>query len=189
MEHLTYGWEVVKEDLKGWIIFNLVLGIVIGFTFGLGAFLIPNAFRAILKSLPNRKAPEVGALFNFDNIANDAITLIVQSAVNFVGFLACGLGTLVTGPLTSWMVLLCAENRYAPVDCFKASMAHAKSRIVEILIFHIVLSLVVTIGSIVTCGLGSLVLSPVAYVAICRFYELERDNIISAASAEQIPML
>ncbi len=188
MEHLTYGWSVVvvKENLVGWIIFGLVFGVVN--SFGIGFLLLPNAFRASKRAMQSGEAPEIGDLFNFDNIANDAVAMCIAAAVNFVGALLCGIGILVTAPLTFWVAHLAAEGRYAPMDAVKASVAHAKGNIASILIFMIILSLSMSLGTMLTCGLGAFVLPPIALVAMCHFYEQERDAIAAAANAAQIPM-
>lgn len=84
---------------------------------------------------------------------------------------------------------LCADRLYAPVDCLKASFAHAKSHVGEVFITIMLISIVMTLGIIFTCGLGVLVSTPLVFLALERFYASHRENIIAAADAAGIPRM
>ena len=189
MEYFSYAWGKVKQDLLGWTIINLVFTLVVTFSSGFGVILTPNYYRAIQKSLGINKSPNVVELFELDNISDDAITVLVFICVNSLGVLLCGLGQFVTAPFTYWMLSLCAEKQFKPVDCCKASIAHAQGKIVDIWKFIIIMSIMTFVITIFTCGLGALIASPMWLIAVTRCYEEERESILEAAKDQGLHSL
>ena len=181
MDYLTYGWGVVKENLVPWIIWGIVASIGMGIPI-LGIVVMMNAYRAIPKAVEANAAPEIGDLFNFDNASGDIVGGIIISLAMFSGLMVCGIGRLATVAIFFFGIFLVADGRYAGVDAAKASLAHGKANIAKILITLLIVQVVVVVGSVVTCGLGALVLYPVALVGFHKFYTDNRDDIIAAAT-------
>ena len=118
-----------------------------------------------------------------------ALSDYLIAAPNALGALFCGLGQLITTPYSFWMLFLCAEKHFKPIDCFKASMSHAKGRMLDIWLFIIIVGLTLSLITVFTCGLGFFVIYPMFFIAIARYYEIERDNILEAAKKEGLNSL
>jgi uncharacterized membrane protein len=185
MEHFSAGWNIVKENLVGWIIFSLVWGITA--SFGVGILLLPNVYRAVRDAINSNSAPEIGALFNFDNITEDAIGMIIFAVAQFVGSIALGIGALVAGVLFFWIPPLLAENRVAGAESWKASLAHSKGNFVDILVFGLVAGVVNFAGALL-CGLGTIVTLPVTLAASWLFYSQNRDEIAQLSAQEGLQL-
>lgn len=188
MEHFSSGWNVVKENLVGWVIFSVVFMLVVSFTFGLGVVLVPNAMRCVRDAIDSSSAPEIGGLFNFDNITDDAIGMIISMVANMVGSMLAGIGAIITGVLFFWIAPLLADKRVAGAESWKASLAHTKGNFVDILIFTLVASVVNMVGSL-ACGLGLLVTIPVTLAATWLFYADQRDQILQLAQQDGVNLL
>lgn len=186
MEHYTEAWETVKQDLVPWIILYVVFSVVLSFTGGLGILLMPNLFRTVRKALAQGTAPEVGDLFNFDYLTDDLVGMLLKSIADFIGSLACGVGAIVTGVLFFWVPLIATENRYDGMGLMKASLAHAKGEFGAILVF-LIIAMVVNFIGVMLCCIGIFVTAPVTFVAMVKFYEAHRDNILAAADAAGVP--
>lgn len=187
MDHLKYAWQIVSENLVGWIIFGLVFSLAISFTGGLLVLLLPNAIRATRKAIGANAAPEIGELFSFDTITDDAIAMIGQGAANFVGGLLCGIGALATAPLFLFAPFVVSEGAYDGVGSLKTTLEHGKANIPGNLIQMLIIGVVLSIATMFTFGLGGLIASPLALVAFEHFYQEQRPNILAAAQAAQIP--
>ena len=180
MEHFTNGWETVKQDLVPWLILYVVFSVVISATGGLGLILLPNVFRATRKSLAEGGAPEIGDLFNFDNLTDDLVGMLLKSVADMIGSMLCGIGAIATGVLFFWVPLLATENRYDGPGLMKASFAHAKGNFGEIFVF-VLIAMVVNFIGLLLCCIGLFVTAPVTLVATALFYETNRDAILAAA--------
>ena len=185
VEHFTSGWEIVKPNLVPWLLTGLVLMMLM--SLGVGMFLLPNFYRVTRKAIDNNAPPDVGGLFEFDNIADDIIAMLLYSVAITVGLFVCVVGALVTGVLFFWVPMIAAEGHYAPMDMMKASLAHAKANFVPILVFLIVASLINNIAASL-CMLPVLLSAPVTLVAAWRAYESNRDAIHQAAREQGIPL-
>lgn len=188
MDHLKAAFEIFKRNPIEWIFLGFVFGLVS--QIGIGIFLVPNFIRIARKAAPvGAPAPQLNELFNMDHMSDDLTTTFVLFLAIFLGLFACIIGAYVVYILGIWTMHLCADRLYAPIDCLKASFAHAKSNVGEILITLIVLGLAVTFGVIFTCGLGLLVTTPLMVITLERFYASHRENIIAAADAAGIPRM
>lgn len=187
MDHLKYAWEVVSQNLVGWIIFGLVFGVVVSFTGGLGAVLLPNAIRATRKAIAGNAQPEVGELFVFDTIADDAVTMVGQGIANFVGTLLCGIGVLATAPIFLFAPYVVAEGTYDAMGSLKVSLEHGKANIAGNLIQMLIIGVVLNIFISVTLGFGAIIATPIALVAFEHFYQEQRAHVLAAGQAAQIP--
>ncbi|MCO4760963.1 MAG: hypothetical protein KC502_05625 [Myxococcales bacterium] len=186
MDQFKETWEMMKGDLVPWVILMLVFSLINSFTGGFGFLLVPNLFRTIRNALREERAPEMGELFQFDDISDDLVTMILQSVANFVGFMLCFVGAIVTSVLFFWAPMLAADGDFAPMDAMKASMAHGKENFGEIIMFMIMAAVINTVGFMVCC-VGILVTAPLTVVAAWRFYESHRDAILAAADAQGLP--
>jgi len=180
MEHFSSGWATVKEDIVPWLTLYVVFTVLLLFTGGLGIILLPNMFRAARKALAEGTAPEIGDLFNFDNLTDDLVGMMLKGIADFCGSLACGVGAIFTSVLFFWVPLLATENRYDGVGLLKASLAHSKGNFGEILVFLIVAIIVNFVGFLMCC-VGIFLTAPVTFVAMVHFYEANRDAILAAA--------
>ncbi len=183
MDHFKESWEIIKPDLVPWVVLFLVFSILNSFTGGLAVLLIPNLYRTCRDALREQRAPEIGDLFNFDEVGDDIVTMVLQYIANMVGALFCGIGALVTGVLFFWAPMLAAEGEFAPVDAMKASMAHAKANFGEIFMFLLV-GMILNFVGVLVCCVGILVTVPVTFVAMWRFFEQHKAAIMAAADAE-----
>lgn len=187
MDHLKYAWEVVSQNLVGWIIFGLVFGVVVSFTGGLGIILMPNAIRATRKAIGANAGPEVGELFVFDTIADDAVTMVGQGVANMVGSLLCGFGVLATAPIFLFAPYVVTEGSYDAMGSLKVSLEHGKANIVGNLIQMLIIGIVLSIFGSVTLGFGYIIATPIALVAFEHFYQEQRPHVLAAGQAAQIP--
>jgi uncharacterized membrane protein len=183
-DHFKSGWQVVKNGLVGWIIFGIVLMVLM--SFGVGIFFMPNAYRAIRNAAQAQSAPEIGALFNFDHIVEDAVAMIVYTVAIWIGSLLCGVGAIAAMLLLFWLPMLAAEGRYAAIDAAKASLAHAKANIGAIVVF-LLIAWLINMGGAMVCYVGVLVTFPVTMAAQWLFYSQHRDAILAAANAAGVP--
>jgi uncharacterized membrane protein len=188
MEHLKYAWTIISENLVGWIIFGLVFSVAISFTGGLLFVLLPNAIRATRKGIASNAAPEVGELFDFAAISDDAIAMIGQGVANFVGGLLCGIGALATAPIFLFAPHVVSEGHYDGVSSLKTAMEHGKGNIVGHLIQMLIIGVILNIFMMFTLGFGALIATPLALVAFEHFYQEQRPHILAAAQAAQIPV-
>ncbi len=184
LDHFKAAWPIVKENLVGWIIYGVVLSIVL--SFGVGVFLMPNAYRGVRNAIARQESPSIGDLFNFDNIASDIIHIVVFAVAVSIGNVLCVIPGIALAFLLFWMPFLAADNKFAAVDAAKASLAHAKSNIVPIILFLIVASILNQIAAFL-CVIPVLVTVPLTIVAGWLYYSAERDNIMAAAQAAGIP--
>ena len=188
MEHLKYAWQIVSENLVGWIIFGAVFTLVNSVTSGLGLLLLmPNAIRATRKAIAANAAPELGDLFQFDTIADDAIAMLGQFVANTVGSLLCGIGTLATAPIFLFAPFIVTEGTYDGVGSLKVSLEHGKQNIAGNLIQMLLVGGSLVLFTLVTCFLGGLIAMPLALVAFEHFYQEQRPHVFAAAQAAQIP--
>jgi len=185
-DHFKAAWPIVKANLVGWLIFIFVLGIVNSVTGGLGVILMPNAYRAVRNAIVRQEGPSVGDLFNFDNIMDDLVAVIVWIGGISLGSLLCFVGAPVVALLLFWMPMLAAEGKFAALDAAKASLAHAKGNIGGILMFYIA-SMVVVFVAMLCCYLPVFLAAPVVFVAHWMYFESQRDAIYAAALEAGVP--
>lgn len=178
MDYIKAAWPIVKENLVGWVIYFLVFGVTLGF--GIGFFFIPNAFRGAMTAIDDNAAPEVGALFNFDNISSDAVGMVVFGFAYTLGMFACGIGALVVGVLGFFTPMILAEGNHEPIDAIKASFAGSKEIAVQIFVFLIISSIVNMVGAM-ACYIGSLVTGPIVFVAAILYWRDVREQVLAAS--------
>ena len=187
MDHLKYAWEVVSQNLVGWIIFGLVFGVVLNLTLGFGILLLPNAIRATRKAMTTGTAPEFAELFVFDTIADDAVAVIGMLVANMAGALVCGVGQLVTAPIFIFAPHIVTEGSYDGVGSIKVALEYGKANLVAILVPLLLVSVTISIFSLVTCGIGAILATPLSLVALEHLYQQHRGQVIAAGQAAQIP--
>ena len=188
MDNLKYGWEVVSQNLVGWIIFSLVFGCVVSFTFGLGMVLTPNALRATRKAVVADSAPEIGELFNFDNLKEDAIVMVLSMVAHSIGSMVCGIGVLVTLPLFFFAQYLESDGSCSATDAMRVSLEHGKDNLLPHLWELLLMSIVVSLLGSLTMGFGYLIGAPVLLVAFEKYYQDSRGAILNSANNVQISL-
>ena len=188
MEHLQYAWAVVKENLLGWVVFGFVFGAATSLTSGLLLILMPNAIRATRKAIAGNAAPDLGDLFQFDTIADDAIAMLGQGVANIVGGVLCCVGAVVTAPIFLFAPHVASENAYDGVGSLKVTFEHGKGNLVGNLIQMLLIGIVLNVFIFVTFGIGMVLATPLALVAFEHFYQEQRPHILAAAQAAQIPV-
>lgn len=185
MPYLKAGWNIVIEHPWEWIVvtvFYLYLLMI-----GIGILFLPNMVRISRKAADQGVPPSVSDLFNFDHFTDDALAVIVQKIAVAVGLCFCLIGSPILSILLFWTAHLAADGLYEPLDCLKASFAHAKRNWLHILINALPIWVVVHIGVFFTCGVGIILGMPIMIVAIERFYRSECEAIVAAADAAGIP--
>ncbi len=187
MDHFSSAWNIVKENLGPWIILGLVYMVLNSVTGGLAALLItPNLFRAIGKAVDQNIAPEVGDLFNFDNIGEDVVAMLLYGVAAAIGSIICGVGVIIPMVLFFWVPVLASEGRYAAVESMKASLAHAKENLGPVVIFIVLAAAINTVASIL-CLLPLLLTMPITFVAMWLYFRQEQANIHQAAATAGVP--
>jgi uncharacterized membrane protein len=185
MPYLKTAWDIVIEHPWEWIVvtvFYLYLLMV-----GIGILFLPNMIRIARKAADQGVPPNVGDLFNFDHFSDDALAVIVQKVAIGLGLCLCFIGSPIIAVLLYWTMHLAADGIYAPIDCLKASFAHAKSNWFHIFLNVTVIWVVVHACAFFTCGVGMLLGVPIMIVAIERFYRSQLSEIIAAADAAGVP--
>jgi len=185
MPYLKTAWDIVIRHPWEWIVltvFYLYLLMV-----GIGILFAPNMIRIARKAADQGVPPTVSDLFNFDHFADDALAVIVQKVAIGIGLCLCLIGSPIIAILLYWTLHLAADRIYAPIDCLKASFAHAKSHGFDIFINVFVIWMVVHVCAFFTCGLGMLLGMPIMIVAIERFYRSQLGAILAAGDAAGIP--
>ncbi|MCB9745408.1 MAG: hypothetical protein H6740_22710 [Alphaproteobacteria bacterium] len=189
MEHYSAAWADIKDNVGGWVVYALVFLVINSFTGGLGAILLmPNMFRGIKKALDGGVAPDMGDLFNFDKIGDDAVAMLIYFVAIMVGSIACGIGAIVAAILFAWIPMIAAEGRFAAADSWKVSLAHAKGAAVDIFVFQLIGGIMVSVASML-CVLPVFVALPVLLAAQWKFYEANRDEIYKLASQEGVAQI
>lgn len=181
MEHISNGFGHVKENLVGWIIFGLVL--LIAQSFLIGIFLLPQAYRAIGKAIDNDAAPELGDLFNFDNIGTDAMVMLIYLLAILVGLCLCVLPGWAAAILLFWAPMIAADHpEMAPMDIMKTSFEASKSRFIAILIFALIAGLLQMVATML-CYFPVFVAWPTILTGQLLFWRAEKEGIMEAAPA------
>ncbi len=188
MEHFSSGWDAIRDQLLGWILFSVVFTVVISVTFGLGIFLVPNAMRCVRDAIDSGGAPDIGGLFSFDQIAEDLVGMLISLGANLLGSTLAGVGAIITGVLFFWIPPLLADGRVSGAESWKASLAHSKEHFVDILVFTLVASAINFVGAML-CGLGLLITVPVTLAASWLFYAEQRDQILELAQRDGVGLL
>lgn len=185
MVYFKFGWDVFKKDVVAWLL--LVLVFMAATQVLIGYVMIPQMIRVVRKSIQTGVAPAVGDFVNFDHLADDAVVMLILMGIYFGAALFCVFPVYPAMLLMFWTQHLAAENRYEPMDCIKASFAHAKENWGAMLGVIIVVGLMTTLVGMVTCGFGMFVMIPVMWIAWEKFYLDNRDDIFAAAAAAGIP--
>ncbi len=195
-DYVKEGWEVVKGNLVGWVIALLVGGIVQSICGLIGPIIAHNFLGMCRDAKREGKAPEIGALFKFDNAVNIWLagvvpmapvilmgmcvgivpTIVAQISPGLAGIVTLALllvllvVNLIVPALFIWTMPLVVDKGMPWMAAMKTSMRYTKAGLVSHIIFMFVLGIVVFVGYIL-CGLGALVTIPVAINAIWIAYE------------------
>jgi len=188
VDNLKYGWEVVSQNLVGWVIFGLVFGCVVSFTGGLGMVLTPNALRAVRKAAGSDAAPEIGELFQFDNIKEDAIVMIASMVVHGIGSMLCGIGAIATMGLFFFAQYLESDGSCDASGAMRVSVEYSKKEVLVHIWDIMLMAIVISIFGAVTMGLGYLVGTPVLLVAFEKYYQDHRGQIYATAKTAGLSM-
>ena len=181
MEHIANGFGHVKENLVGWIIFGLVL--LIAQSFIIGIFLLPQAYRAIGKAIDKDAAPELGDLFNFDNIGTDAVVVVISLVAIVVGLMLCVLPGWAAALLLFWAPMIAADHpEMAPMDIIKTSFEASKSRFVAVLIFGLLAGVLQMVATML-CYFPVFVAFPTILAGQLLFFRAEKEGIMAGAPA------
>ena len=188
MDNLKYGWSVVSQNLVGWVIFGVVFGCVVSFTMGLGVVLMPNALRATRKAVLADAAPEVGELFQFDQLKEDAIVMVASMVAHSIGSMLCGIGALATLGMFFFAPYLESDGSCDASGAMRVSLEHGSKNLMPHLWELLVMTIIVSIVGTVTFGLGYLVGTPVLLVAFEKYYQDTRGEIYAVAKTASLSM-
>ncbi len=186
-DYYSKAWGELSKNLVSWVIFYLVFMVVAGFTCGLGIVLMPNVMREVRDCVATGRGPEIGALFKFDRISNDAVNAILFYAAIFVGSWVI-IGSLVAAVLLQLLFPLAADDRYAPMDNAKLSVKHVLAHLGDHIVFFLIGAAIVTISSLL-CYVPVLVAAPLVGIAQWLWYQDLRAELDQIASAEGVRMI
>lgn len=169
-DYIKGGWEIVKPNLVPSIVATLCMCIPI-----LNIQIIINYMRMVKDAKNGGKPIDIGGLFNFDNIVNNIIAMLIIGVANGFCFLI--------GPLFLFAPCILADKPgIGFMDAVKGSLGFGKGNYVPSLIFMIVCGILLVICEIL-CFLPILVGLPIVLAAHVLAYE-EHKAAVAAAAAE-----
>ena len=181
LETYKRAWRLFMRHPLAWILtaaVPLLLGMA---TCCLGLVLCVNLMREAAAAIDEERAPTLNTLFSFDNIAEDALTLIIVGGTGLILSSFGGIGGLFAGIPMIWMLCLAVDGRYPPLEAAQISVFHGLSDLGRVVPFGLFTAL---LGYAPLClFLPVFIVVPVAAIAHWLLYTELRDDI--EAIAEQ----
>jgi uncharacterized membrane protein len=188
MAELDRAWSIVREDLFAWVLLTTLFLVIVVASGGLGFLLYGNLLRAAGRAIDARAPPEIGHLFEFSDVGDEIVTILIKLLADSLGITVCLIGVLVTHVLTFWLPHLAIEGRYDPVAATRACFAHTSKDPSAIFAFNAELSLLNSFG-LLCCCVGLLLTLPITLVAMDLHWREHRDEVYAAADAAGVPRL
>ena len=180
LNYYKRSWALVSKNLVGWVLMYTVLFVVSLMTCGLGSVLSPNAYREMKRCVDEDAAPELGGLFNLDNIATDAVNALIYVGAVMLGGMVGGVGGTIAGVVLSFMMPLAAENAHDPMTNAKLSLKHVGKH-PETHIILVLIGSAISMPAIFLCLLPLPLVMPVIAMAGYLYYRDSRPEIDAIA--------
>lgn len=142
-----------------------MITMTIGYTLALVvAFIISKGLIEAVLVICDGQEPDLGRVFNFENIGPYVLTALLFGVVVMVGSILCIIpGIIANVALQFWPYAVVDEDK-GPVDALKASWELVSTRTGEVLIFLLGMWALNLVGALL-CGLGLIVTIPITMIA------------------------
>ncbi len=177
------AWALVREDFWLHALIALIFAAVNGT--GVGVLIVGpltcGYYYVILQKLQNpRQGLDINKLSRgFDIFLDSFMGWLLLTVFCSLGSVACLVGSFIVYGLLVFALPLIADRQMGFWDAISMSYDRAKDHWLGLSVFMLVLSLLVGLGTALTCGLGYFALFPIMHVAIVLAY---RDNFQTPAS-------
>lgn len=165
-EAFSEAWQIYREELVAWAVFSAVPVLVGTLIPVVGALvLLPNVLREAEAAIAARRAPEVGAIFSFDEIGRDLVTSLLYLAAQGVGALFCCIGQPIAWLFCWYSLELSADGRVSPVDALRASAKWVGQNLGPTLTMALVSVALNSLGASLGFGFGVFLTMPLVFIA------------------------
>ena len=163
------GWQLVKNDLGGFILVSLIFALLSGVPLISGA-LIAGMHIYCLRKLLGRQAEFADLFKGFNFFVPTLVASIVIGLFTFGGTLLCIIPGLVVAAMYKFTYLFIVDKRMDFWQAMQASHAVAKNDYFGFTIFLLAMAGVNLLG-VLCCIVGVLVTIPVTFAAITVAYQ------------------
>lgn len=196
-EVISQAWELYRAQIGNWVIISLVLALAVGaVTFAidrvaslLGASILwapPRIALNVLNSAIGYTLVGLALYIAIRHVRGDAPSLdrlsevtpkfgkllvasIVMAVINIIAVILCILPVLVTSGLLMFTLPLIVDQDMEPIEAVQRSFEMLKAQWLMATLFHLVASLLGTIG-IVACGVGIVFTLPLFLLSVALQY-------------------
>lgn len=183
-EWINEAWALVREDFWMHALIALIFAAIHGTAVGtiITGPLMVGYMHIILEKLRNRQqALNINGLsLGFDRFLDGFLAWLLIGIFTGLGSLACFVGAIVVAALMLFTYPLIADRQRGFWEAISESYEVAKNQWFGLSVFVLVIGILTTLISALTCGLGYFVAFPLMQVAIALAY---RDNFTTATSA------
>lgn len=179
--HYKQALDIFQKDPVPWVLLYGAQLVISVFTFGLGTLLVPNVMRATRDALDNETAPDLGALFQFDDFLEDAIAAGGLLVVTMVG-------SSIVGPLSTLLAMLLSyappavtEKHVGGLDALQLSANYVIKDPVPV-ILHGLSGMVLNLPGL-CCFFPLFVTLPITGIAHWLLYQQVRDGVLQIPAA------
>ncbi len=177
--------DIFKRDFVGWLLIGLVLIVAASFIPLLGGLLLlPNALREGDRAIEESRAPDVAALFNFDNMGLDLVSMLLYMAAQALGSLACCIGGPVAWILFWFSAEVSADGRVSATDTLKVSYLWSKSHLGDAIGLAVLSVLLNSVGS--SFVVGVFLTFPFTLIAWVIYWRMVRHEVYALAIKEGV---
>jgi uncharacterized membrane protein len=168
-DYIKGGVEIFKANLVPSLVATLCMMIPL-----VGIQVQVNFLKAVKEAKNNGKPIEIGALFDFANVVNNIVAMIIMVIAGY----CCLVPMMVLFMIPP---ILADHPGISFMDAVKAALAFGKQNIVPMILLTLVIGIFISIGSF--CFVGIFATLPIGLAAHWLAYE-EHKAAIHAAAAE-----
>ena|GEM_PF-2669319 len=181
VERFKLAWKRVRPAAFGWALTYFVFAAAMTFSYGLALVVLPNLIRATRAGVEAGTGPDVGMVFEFDSIAEDAVAMLILLLLCTIAAIPNPALAIVPIVALSWTPILMSERTMNGTDAIKTSAIHVRDHFLEVASFLGWAALLNLLGA-ATC-VGWVFTLPATIVAALTFHEERRDELVAAAQA------
>lgn len=177
--------DVFKRDFVGWMLLGLVLvlaGSVIPLLGGL--LLLPNALREGDRAIAEERAPDVSALFDFAQVGQDLVSMLLYMSAQVLGSLLCCVGGPVAWILFWFSAEVSADGRVSSTDTLKVSYLWSKSHLGDVIGLAVLSAVLNSIGA--SFAIGVFFTFPFTLIAWVIYWRSVKPEVYALAIAEGV---